>query len=390
MYYVGIDIAQQHHDALVMDQDGEVVIAAFRFANTRQGLDILHQRLQPLKAPIRIGMEATGHYWLALHEALLALNYTVAVFNPLQIKAYRQSGLRKTKTDPVDCFWIADFLRIGRGQPVAVIPPSIRQMRETARLRFALLQKQTDIQRRTLTILDRVFPEYRSFFSRPFSVTSQALLRQAVTAQTFAQWPVEEMAQSMHRASRGHLGLKHAQALHELATVSLGVRSLEPVAPLHMRLLLDQIALFADQIKLLDQELAQLLEQTECHLTSIPGISTTLAATILGEIGDIQRFSHLKQLVAFAGLDPTTYQSGQFQASHRRLSKRGSLYLRRALWLAANIARQHDPDLRALYLRKRQQRKHHNVAIAAVAHRLLARIYVILKERRPYRINTEN
>jgi transposase len=388
MYYLGIDIAKQHHDALVVDQDGQVVISAFRFANTRQGLERLCERLQSLDTPIRVGMEATGHYWLPLYEALVELNYAVAVFNPLQIKAYRQSGLRKTKTDPVDCFWIADFLRIGRGQTMAVIPSHIRQMRETARLRFALLQKRSDIQRRALTILDRVFPEYRSFFSQPFSVTSQALLRHTVTAQAFARWPVEEMAELMVRASRGHFGHKHACELHELASSSLGIHSLEPVAYHHMQLLLDQIALFAAHIKLLDQELAQLLDQTECYLTTIPGISTTLAATILGEIGDIHRFHHLKQLVAFAGLDPTTYQSGQFQASHRRLSKRGSFYLRRALWLAASTARRYDPDLQAFYRRKCQQHKHHNVVMAAVAHRLLARVYVVLKERRPYRITT--
>jgi transposase len=111
-----------------------------------------------------------------------------------------------------------------------------------------------------------------------------------------------------------------------------------------------------------------------------------LAATILGEIGDIHRFDNLKQLVAYAGLDPTVHQSGQFQASHSRLSKRGSVYLRRAMWMAASVARRYDPDLKALYQRKRLQRKHHNVVMGAVCHRLLARIYVILKEQRPYEV----
>ena len=385
MYYVGIDVSKHHHDAVVIDATGRVVIAPFRFLNTRQGVATLLSRLRPLN-PVRIAMEATGHYWLPLYEALTDQGYSVSIFNPFQIKAYRQIGLRKTKTDAVDSFWIADFLRIGRGQPMVVPTPLVRQMRELARFRFSLLQRQGNIRRRALTILDRVFPEYLTLFPRPFSPTSRALLRQAVTASSFAAWPLEDLAHTLSQASRRHFGLREAGKLQCLAQDSLGIRSLGPVAYLEMQLLLDQLALLDNQIATLDEELARLLQQTGTYLTTIPGLSTTLAATILGEIGDIHRFANLKQLVAYAGLDPTVHQSGQFQASHSRLSKRGSIYLRWALWMAASVARQYDPDLKALYQRKRSQRKHHNVAMAAVCHRLLARIYVVLKEQRPYKV----
>lgn len=333
-------------------------------------------------------MEATGHYWLPLYEALVAEDYSVSVFNPFQIKAYRQIGLRKTKTDAVDSFWIADFLRIGRAKPMVVPSPAIRQMRELARFRFSLLQRQTNIRRRALTILDRVFPEYRTLFPRPFSPSSRALLRRAVTPETFAAWPLEDLAQTLRQASRGHFGQEQARQLLLLAQNSLGIRSLGAVANQEMQLLLDQLVLLDDQITTLDGELARLLQQTGTYLTSIPGLSTTLAATILGEIGDIRRFTTLKQLVAYAGLDPTVHQSGQFQASHSHISKRGSVYLRRALWMAASVARRYDPDLKAFYQRKRLQHKHHNVVIGAVCRRLLARIYVVLKEQRPYEIRT--
>lgn len=384
MYFAGIDVSKHHHDATVIDATGQVVIPSFRFLNTRQGVTTLLTRLQTLDAQVRIAMEATGHYWLPLYEALIAEDYSVSVFNPFQIKAYRQIGLRKTKTDAVDSFWIADFLRIGRGQPMVVPNPSVRQMRELARFRFTLLQRQSNIRRRALTVLDRVFPEYPPLFSRSFSPTSRALLRQAVAAEAFAAWPVEELTQTLHQASRGHFGLKRARQLHRLAQDSLGIRSLGLAAHQEMQLLLDQLALLDEQIASLDEELARLLEQTGTYLTTIPGIGTILAATILGEIGDIRRFATIKQLVAYAGLDPTVYQSGQFKASHARLSKRGSVYLRRAVWMAASVARRYDPDLKALYQRKRLQHKHHNVVIGAVCHRLLARIYVILKEQRPY------
>ena len=386
MYYVGIDVSKRHHDVTVIDLTGQVVIASFRFLNTRQGVTTLLTRLQTLDGQVRIAMEATGHYWLPLYEALTAQGYSVSVFNPFQVKAYRQIGLRKTKTDAVDSLWIADFLRIGRGHPMVIPSPPVRQMRELARFRFSLLQRQANIRRRALTILDRVFPEYLTLFSRPFSPTSRALLRRAVTAEAFAAWPLEELAQTLHEASRGHFGLERACQLRRLAQDSLGIHSLGPVAHQEMQLLLDQLALLDHQITTLDEELTRLLQQTGTYLTTIPGLSTVLAATILGEIGDIHRFANLKQLVAYAGLDPTVYQSGQFQAGHSRLSKRGSVYLRRALWMAASVARRYDPDLRALYRRKRRQHKHHSVVIGAVCHRLLARIYVILKEQRPYEV----
>lgn len=386
MYYVGIDVSKQHHDATVVDAAGRTVIAPFRFLNTCQGVTTLLTQLQALDAQVHIAMEATGHYWLPLYEALVAHGYSVAVFNPFQIKAYRQVGLRKTKTDAVDSIWIADFLRIGRTQPMVVPSPPLRQMRELARFRFTLLQRQSDIHRRALTILDRVFPEYPTLFSSPFSPTSQALLRRAVTAEAFAAWPLEDLTQTMRRASRGHFGLEQARQLQSLAQDSLGIRSLGPVAHQEMQLLLDQLALLDEQIATLDRELERLLQQTNAYLTTIPGLGVPLAATILGEIGDIRRFSNLKQLVAYAGLDPSVHQSGQFQASHAHISKRGSIYLRRALWIAASVARRYDPDLKALYERKRLQRKHHSVAIGAVCHRLLARIYVILKEQRPYEV----
>ena len=386
MYYVGIDISKQYHDATVIDAAGQVVVAPFRFPNTCQGLATLLSQLQALDAPAQVAMEATGHYWLPLYEALVAHGYPVTVFNPFQIKAYRQVGLRKTKTDPVDSLWIADFLRIGRGQPMVIPPAPVRQMRELARLRFTLLQRQSNIHRRALTILDRVFPEYLTLFPSPFRPTSQALLRRAMTATAFANWPLEDLAQTMRQASRGHFGLELARQLQTLAQNSLGIRSLGSAAYLEMQLLLDQLALLEEQVATIDRELERLLQQTDTYLTTIPGLGVVLAATILGEIGDIHRFASLKQLVAYAGLDPTVHQSGQFQASHSHISKRGSIYLRRALWIAASVTRRYDPDLKALYEHKRLQHKHHSVAMGAVCHRLLARIYVILKEQRPYEV----
>jgi transposase len=384
MYHIGIDVAKHHHDALGLNDAGRIVLPAFRFSHTRAGVEQLIKRLKALDGEVRLAMESTGHYWIALYEYLVDHGYSVTVFNPLQIKAFRQVGIRKTKTDRIDSYYIADFLRSRVVEAIIVLSPPHRQMRHLARFRFKLIDRKSGLKRRAHMLLDHVFPEYPALFARLFAPTSRALLRRAVTAQEFFAWPLTDLTTTIRRASRGRLGQKKAQAIHAAAQTSLGIRSLDQIAPLEMSWLLDQMDLLDQQIKALDQVLCAILAVQQQYLTTIPGISTVLAATILGEIGDIHRFSSLKPLIAFAGLDPTVYQSGHFKASRSTLSKRGSPYLRRAIWLAATTARLHNPDLAAFYRRKRRQGKHHSTAMAAVSHRLLARIYVILKEQRPY------
>jgi transposase len=141
--------------------------------------------------------------------------------------------------------------------------------------------------------------------------------------------------------------------------------------------LLEQIRFLEDQIELIDDHLSILLEEADQYLTTIPGIGVVLAATILGEIGDVNRFSELEKLVAYAGIDPTVHRSGQFDAKEAHMSKRGSPCLPCALWLAANLARQYDPELRAYYLMKKQEGKHHNTVLGASCCKLFARIGIV-------------
>ena len=195
----------------------------------------------------------------------------------------------------------------------------------------------------------------------------------------------------LEQASRGHLGAEQAQALHQAASRSIGVRWVTDAARVQIHCLLAQATVLQQNIDPVEAVIKHLVKASPdgTHLLSIPGLGPTLAAVVLGELAPIRRFESTKQLVAFVGLDPSVYESGHFQAIRAHISKRGSPYARRALFLAANIARLYDPQLAALYDRKIQPGKHHSVAVVAVAHRLLARIYVVLKEQRPYRRTEE-
>jgi transposase len=384
MLYCGIDVAKHKHAVALLDEQGQKIQPVFAVENSRDGLDRLGETLALLDGPILVGLEATGHYWLSLYEVLSSQGYGVVVLNPMQVAAYRKSGIRKIKTDNTDAAWIADFVRIANLPAARRDVPVLLQLRELSRFRYWLSDQIGDCKRKLLTILDRVFPEYESLFSSVFLQSSRTLLQEAVSAQEFASFDLQELTQLLSRSSRGHFGAEKAEELQSQAKQSIGVSFLVNAARLELHCLLAQMELIEQQQDQVEQALAQLMQQIPQHITSIPGIGLATGAAILAEIGDITRFASPDKLVAYAGIDATVYQTGQFEASHAHMSKRGSPYLRHALWQAACMAIRYDEELKAFYQRKRTEGKHHNVALGAVCRKLLDRIFIILKEQRPY------
>lgn len=384
MYYAGIDVAKRSHTGIILDQQGQTTQPAFNFANSRKGMSHLLNHLADLEKPVTVGLEATGHYWLPLYDQLTKAGYPVIVLNPLQTHVYRRTGIRKRKTDKLDAFWIADFVRINGSRNSQVSTHIHLQLRQLARFRWSLVDQIGDAKRRIIGLLDQVFPEYETLFSNLFLATSRRLLQEAVTAQDFAAFDLTEMTRLLHSTSQGRFGEAKAHQIVTTAQQSIGVTFLAHAARLQMHCLLAQIEFLQAQVKEVDTTLHKLLTQTQQHLTTIPGVGPVTAAAILGEIGNVHRFPSLEKIVAYAGIDPVVYQTGEFQATQTHMSKRGSPYLRRALWLSASVARNCDPDLREYYQRRRLEGKPHGTIIGAICRKLLARIFVVLRENRPY------
>jgi transposase len=379
---VGIDVAKRTHEACFLGQDGKEIAKSRRFCNTRPGVRALLDDLQSLSEPVTIGLEATGHYWMALHDALMGAGHTVQVLNPLQTHAYRKTTIRRVKNDRKDAWLIADVVRIGRGRAAYVPDETILQLRELTRFRWGLVDQIGNAKRRALTILDRVFPEYEALFSDVFIKSSRALLQQATTAADFADADLAELTGVLKQTSRGRLGKDRAEAVQAAARDSLGLAKLGGVAGFELRALLDHMAFLEHQVAAVEQQIETQLATLEQHVTDIKGIGAVLAASLVAEIGDTSRFPRLESLVAYTGIDPTVFASGEFTATQTHMSKRGSPYLRRALWLAAISASRSNPDL-ATYLQHRlDQGKPWGTAMGAVARQLLSRIYVILKHNR--------
>ena len=384
MHYVGIDIAKRKHVAFTLDGEGTRVGKALDIANNRNGFDKLLTHLGELETEVTVGLEATGHYWLPLYNLLVEADYQVIVLNPLQVQAYRKSGIRKRKDDRYDAFWVADYIRISRHLLSSSTMPDLVQLRELTRFRGGLGHQIGDCKRKVIGILDRVFPEYETLFSNVFIETSRRLLAEALTPEEFADFDLSELSQKLQETSRGRHGRAKALEIRTLATHSVGVGFLGDALRVQMTCLLEQLAILERQVDELDAEIEAVMERLPQHITSIPGIGPVTGATILAEIGDVHRFASPEKLVAYAGIDPVVYQTGEFRAANTRMSKRGSPYLRHALWQAAFAASRFDPQLCDFYQRKRAEGKAHGTVLGAICRKLLHRIYIILKEDRPY------
>lgn len=387
MLFMGIDIAKRRHAAMLMDAQGNILIKPFFFNNDRQGINKLLHLLSQHNEPVAIALESTSHYWLAVYEQLQQAGYAVHVFNPIQIRNFRRTDIRKRKNDRLDSTWIAEFLRINIGRISNSHERIHLQLRQLARFRLTLSDTISDAKRRLLALLDMIFPEYETFFSDLFIASSRALLTRALSPQEFAAFDLDDMTDLLRRSSRGYYGREKAEAIQQVARQSIGVSFMVEVGRVQLDCLLAQIAFAEAQIAQVDTKLAELLaDLPENHLTSIPGIGLTAAAILLGEIGNVERFDTADQLVAYAGIDPSVFASGEFEGTRAHMSKRGSSYLRRALWLAATMIRIKDPEIRAFYNKKRAEGKHYGTAMGAVCRKLMVRIYTILKQKRPYEI----
>jgi len=387
MFYCGIDIAKFKHEATVIDSDGKALLNSISFTNTQEGCQkviALFEKLNITVDLVIIGMEATGHYWLSVYEFFSELGYDVKVINPIQSDAFRKMYIRQTKTDSIDSFIIAQIMRFGQYSATTLSDENIIALRQLSRYRLALVDSCGDCKRRVIALLDQVFPEYDKLFSDTFGVASKELLLKCQTPEDILNISTKKLTTLLQKTSRGRLKETKAVEIKTVAKNSFGISFAKDAFSFQIKQLIEQLIFIEKQIEELEIEIASLLKQTNQVITTISGIGDTLGAIIVSEIGDINRFDAPNKLVAFAGLDVKVSQSGEFVGTKNKISKRGSPYLRRAIWLAAGRAAFCDPILSEYYQSLRSRGKHHLTAVGAVARKLCNIIFVILKENRPY------
>lgn len=334
--------------------------------------------------PVVFGMEATGHYWLTLYTHLRNDGFTVHVINPTQSDALRGMYIRKTKTDSVDSVIIADVIRFGRYCETSVDPGDLQAMRELCRQRFYIIDMASDLKRKVIALLDQVFPEYEKLFSDSFGLSSMELLSQYTTPEEMLSVSSQQLAEVLKKPVAAGWARKKPSKFRTQPKFFRHRDGFQQFF-LIIRQYIEQIRSLESSVDIFDTEIARLLSGFDTQLTTITGIGSTLAAVILSEIGgDIRRFSSPAKLAAYAGVDPTVKQSGDFSGTRIKMSKRGSPYLRRAIWLASTVAAFKDPVIHALYERKRAEGKDHMTVIGHVCRKMISIIFAVLRDNTPY------
>lgn len=392
MFFLGIDIGKRIHVASVMNDEGKVVFKGFSFSNTLEGSYTLLERLAVLSdspSDFLIGMEATGHYWLSLFSFLDENNYLTHVINPIQTDGWRKgTEIRKRKNDIIDSVLIADLIRYGTVSNTSLANETTFSLKQLTRYRSYLVGTAGDFKRKIIAVLDQIFPEYESVFSKVglFGKASKAILSEFSSPDEFNKISAESLAEILREASRNRLGLMKAEAIKGVANQSFGIRFAQDAFVFQLKSMIKQLNFLEEQIKNTENEITQLMSSLDSVIETIPGIGPIIGATILGEIGDINKFSNPKKLVAYAGIDASVSQSGNFEATHNTMSKRGSPYLRKSLFQAALVASRCDPVFKAFYEKKRAEGKHHLTALGAVSRKMCYIIHAILIKNEPYEI----
>ena len=381
MIYVGIDIAKLNHFAAAISSDGEILIEPFKFTNDYDGFYLLLSKLAPLdQNSIIIGLESTAHYGDNLVRFLISKDFKVCVLNPIQTSSMRKNNVRKTKTDKVDTFVIAKTLMMQDSLRFMTLDDlDYIELKELGRFRQKLVKQRTRLKIQLTSYVDQVFPELQYFFKSGLHQNSvYALLKEAPTPTAIASMHMTHLAHLLEVASHGHFGKEKARELRVLAQKSVGVN--DSSLSIQITHTIEQIELLDSQLFHTELEMANLVTCLHSVIMTIPGIGFINGGMILGEIGDIHRFSEPKKLLAFAGLDPSVHQSDNFQAQRTRMSKRGSRVLRYALINAAHNVVKNNATFKAYYDAKRAEGRTHYNALGHCAGKLVRVIWKMLTD----------
>ena len=384
--FCGIDVAKNKHVLCVIDPDGQTILRPRSFTNDKEGYQRLLQSLKNIgpSYTILVGMEATAHYWYSLHDFLVRHGYQVAVLNPIQTAQQAKKGIRKRKTDKLDAFHIAVLLKNGEYKAALVPGELAMTCRQLTRLRYRLVEQTASLKQLIWSRLHPVWPEYEDLFKNPFCATGRKLLYTAPTPRDVLNMPLEELSELIRRASRGKYAHAQAKKVWHAAANSAGMhRSLE-AARIGIRTLLAQIEAVKPIREKLEEDIGHLAKSLPAYIFSLPGIDPIGAASLFGETDPITTFERPAQLVAFAGLDLSVFQTGQYEAPHRHISKRGSPFLRHTLWNMAFQAVYQEGQIRDYWLRKRADGLRHKAAITAASIKLCQIAWRILTDKRDY------
>ena len=389
MVSVGIDVSKDKHDCFIVNSEGEVLADVFTISNTMDGFNSLLEKIQNCTTPqdnIKVGLEATGHYSYNILGFLLDNGLATYVLNPLRTNLYRKSlSLRKTKTDRVDARTIAAMLLSDVGlKPYTDTAYHNEELKSLTRYRFDKVKERAKLKSSFSRLVCILFPELEKLVPTLHMASVYALLAEFPGAKQIAGAHLTRLKSLLTDASRGRYGRDMAVEIRDAARNSIG--SVVPGKSLELKHTIHLIRELDAEIDEIEAAIQSIMDEINSPITTIPGIGYRMGAMILAEVGDFSRFGSSDKLLAYAGLSPSTYQSGQLKNCYPHMEKRGSRYLRYAIYNATKYVCLWNPTFAAYLAKKRAEGKHYNVAISHVAKKLVRLIFALEKSGQPYRL----
>ena len=386
MIFVGIDVAKDKHDCLIINSDGEVLFKEFTISNTLEGFNLLCSRIlscSNVLDQIKVGLEATGHYNNNLSEFLINKNIPIFVINPLHTSLFKKSqSFRKTKTDKADVNSIVSMLMTQKLTPYSPASYHTQQLKSLTRYRFNLVNDCSKLKTSFARLMNLTFPELEKIVKELQVNSVYQLMSVYSDATTISKAHLTPLTNLLLKYSKGHYGREKALQIREAAKLSIGTSN--EVQSLELQQTIARIRLIQNQLTIIDAKIKDIMTQIDTPLITVPGLSYTTAAMLHAEIGDFSRFSSADKILAFAGMEPSIYQSGQYNSSHARMVKRGSKYLRFALYTAAKSVSKWDPTFAAYLAKKRSEGKPYNVALSHVARKLIRVLFSLELNHQAY------
>ena len=384
---VGIDVSKDKHDCFIVSSEGEVLADVFTIPNTMDGFAYLLQRIREcttLQDKIKVGLEATGHYSYNLLGFLLDNGLATYVLNPLRTNLYRKSlSLRKTKTDRVDARTIASMLLSDAGlKPYTDTAYHNEELKSLTRYRFDKVKERAKLKTSISRLVCILFPELEKLVSTLHMASVYALLEECPGAKQIAAAHLTRLKTLLETASKGHYKRDIALEIRDAARSSVGSRM--PAKSLELQHTIRLIRELNSEIAEIEEQIQAIMDELNSPIITIPGIGFRMAAMIFAEVGDFARFDSPDKLLAYAGMSPSTYQSGQLKNCYPHMEKRGSRYLRYALYNATKYVCHWDPTFAAYLAKKRAEGKHYNVALSHATKKLVRLIFSIEKSGQPY------
>ena len=389
MICVGIDVAKDKHDCFILSSDGEVLADVFTIANNKDGFEALLQQIRFCSKPtdiIKVGLEATGHYSYNILGFLLDKGLPTYVINPLHTNLYRKSlSLRKTKTDRVDARTIAAMLMSDVNlKSYTDTAYHNEELKSLTRYRFDKVKERAKLKQSVSRLVTILFPELEKLVPSLHMASVYTLLSEFPGAKQIANTHLTHLKSLLQDASKGRYGRDMAMEIRETARVSIG--STMPSKSMELQHTIRLIRELDAEVEDIEDAIQAMMEEIHSPITTIPGIGVRMGAMILAEIGDFSQFDSPDKILAYAGMSPSTYQSGKLSlsGSYSHMEKRGSKYLRYALFNATKYVCQWDPSFAAYLAKKRSEGKHYNVAISHATKKLVRLIFAMEKSGQTY------